>query len=104
MATKETVIAGLILDEHSSFTLHEVCSLCGVRSELILELVGEGIVEPQGRGALDWRFNGLLVKRVQTAVRLQRDLDINLPGVALALELLDRIDQLESSFPRDDFD
>lgn len=104
MVKKDTVVAGLILDEQSVFTLQEVCALCGVKSETILELVGEGIVEPQGHGAVNWRFNGLLVKRVQTAVRLQRDLDVNLPGVALALELLDRIEQLESRLPTGDID
>ena len=36
------------------------------------------------------------VVRVQKAQRLQRDLGVNLPGTALALELLDRIDALEA--------
>jgi len=35
------------------------------------------------------------VKRVRTAVHLQRDLGVNLAGAALALELLDRIAELE---------
>jgi chaperone modulatory protein CbpM len=34
-------------------------------------------------------------RRVRTVVRLQRDLGVNLPGAALALELLDRIDELQ---------
>ena len=33
--------------------------------------------------------------RVEKAQRLQNDLGVNLPGVALALQLLDRIDTLE---------
>ncbi len=33
--------------------------------------------------------------RVEKARRLQNDLGVNLPGVALALQLLDRIDALE---------
>ena len=32
--------------------------------------------------------------RARTALRLQRDLEINLPGVALALELLEELDRL----------
>jgi chaperone modulatory protein CbpM len=32
---------------------------------------------------------------VRTSTRLQQDLGVNLPGVALALELLERIEQLE---------
>jgi chaperone modulatory protein CbpM len=34
------------------------------------------------------------VIRVRRAVRLQRDLELNLPGTALALELIDEIEQL----------
>jgi chaperone modulatory protein CbpM len=34
--------------------------------------------------------------RVQKAHRLQRDLGVNLPGIALALQLLERIDALEA--------
>jgi chaperone modulatory protein CbpM len=34
--------------------------------------------------------------RVQKAQRLHSDLGINLPGVALALQLLDRIETLEA--------
>jgi chaperone modulatory protein CbpM len=34
---------------------------------------------------------------VRTVRRLQRDLGVNLPGAALALELLDRIAELERS-------
>ena len=36
------------------------------------------------------------VVRVEKARRLQDDLGVNLPGVALTLQLLDRIDALES--------
>jgi chaperone modulatory protein CbpM len=35
------------------------------------------------------------VRRVRTVVRLQRDLGVNLPGAALALELLERIEELQ---------
>ena len=35
-------------------------------------------------------------RRARTAIRLQRDLDINLAGAALVLELLDEIDTLRS--------
>jgi chaperone modulatory protein CbpM len=44
--------------------------------------------------AAEWRFSGTALRRARTALRLQRDLEINLPGVALALELLEEIDKL----------
>ena len=44
--------------------------------------------------ALAWRFTGVSVKRAIKATKLQRDLDLNLPGVALALDLIDEIERL----------
>jgi chaperone modulatory protein CbpM len=34
------------------------------------------------------------LRRARTALRLQRDLEINLPGVALALELMEELERL----------
>jgi hypothetical protein len=52
------------------------------------------------RRAWRWRFHIGSVRRVRMVRRLQRDLGVNLPGAALALELLDRIAKLER-FPLD---
>ena len=79
------------LNDELALSLAEVCGLCRVRAEFVLELIDEGIVEPRGRGARGWRFDGYQVVRIQKAVRLQRDLGVNLPGIALALELLDEL-------------
>jgi chaperone modulatory protein CbpM len=62
----------------------------------VLELVEEGVLEPLGPGGPQWRFAATSVVRVRKAQRLQRDLGVNLPGIALALQLLDRIDALEA--------
>lgn len=37
-----------------------------------------------------------MLSRARTAMRLQRDLEINLSGVALALELLDQVNELRT--------
>jgi len=47
-----------------------------------------------------WCFNGISIRRVQTAKRLQHDLGINLAGVALAIELLDEIESLRTRLDR----
>ena len=42
----------------------------------------------------DWKFTSLTIVRVAKARRLERDLDLNLPGLAVVLDLLDQIDDL----------
>jgi len=52
------------------------------------------VLEPQGDTPLDWRFSGDAMRRTRLALRLSRDLDINPPGLALVLDLLDEIARL----------
>jgi chaperone modulatory protein CbpM len=92
-----------LLDEQLRLTLRDMCRVCGVPAEFLAELVDEGIieihVEGSRRGRLPmqrWRFDGIAVVRVQRAVRLQRDLGVNLAGVALALELFDELELLRA--------
>ena len=82
------------LTRASVLSLSEVCRVAGVHAEFVCELVEEGIVSPRGRDIVAWRFDGAAVVRIQKAVRLQRDLGVNLPGIGLALDLLAELDEL----------
>ena len=86
--------ATCILEEQTQLTLIDLCGACAVHAEQIIELVDAGVLEPLGREPAHWRFGGASLKRAHAALRLQRDLEINLAGVALALELLDEIESL----------
>lgn len=86
--------ATCILEEQTQLTLVDLCGACAVHAERIIELVDAGVLEPAGREAAHWRFGGASLHRAHAALRLQRDLEINLAGVALALELLDEIESL----------
>ena len=91
-----SVLEGLVLEEGNSLTLRQLCRVCSVHAECIIELVDEGILEPIGTAAEQYRFHGDSLRRAQKAFRLQRDLGINLAGVALTLDLLEEIEQLRS--------
>jgi chaperone modulatory protein CbpM len=87
-------ISAVLLDESVEFTLAELCSACCVSEDLIVEIVAEGIVEPAGTGPEEWRFTGVALARVQRALRLQHDFGVNVPGAALALDLLEELERL----------
>jgi chaperone modulatory protein CbpM len=76
-----------------TLTVHELAARCGVAHDFIEQLVELGILEWQGADRS--RFAGELTLRVHRCLRLQRDLGVNLEGVAVVLELLDRIERLE---------
>jgi chaperone modulatory protein CbpM len=86
-----------VLDEQVEFSLGDLCEICDLHAEAVIEMVTEGVVAPRGRRPERWRFSGVAVVRVQTALRLQRDLGVNLPGAALALELIEEIEALRAA-------
>ncbi len=93
---KQEILNGLLLDEHNELSLNDLCRACSSSAEWIIELVEEGVLEPIVYQQTQWRFSANSLQRAHTAMRLQRDLSINLAGVALALDLLDEIRTLES--------
>lgn len=84
-----------LLDESAEFSLPELCRICAVERQVVLEIVAEGIVEPRGAAPEAWRFSGLAVARVQRVLTLQREFEVNLAGAALALELFEEIERLK---------
>ena len=95
----DSPLQGEILGQDIILTLEQLCRSCALPKEQILLLIEEGIIEPRtpaGESATDsWQFHWKSLTRVRTSTRLQQDLGVNLAGVALALELLERIDKLE---------
>jgi len=87
-------LGGTVLDQRPIFSLEELCRICGVHAELVFEMVEEGVLSTAGSDPTRWRFRGDAVLRVQKAMRLTRDLRVNWPGVALALDLMDEIERL----------
>ena len=89
-------ISAPILEEQTELTLTEIGRACSVQVDCIVELVAEGVLVPFGREPHRWRFSGLHMRRARVALRLQRDLGVNVAGAALALELLDEVESLRA--------
>ena len=91
---QEGALSGEIVEEYTVLSVDELSRLCAVDKTYIVELVEEGVLSVTEVGAAEWRFSGAALRRARIAMRLQRDLEINLPGVALALELMEQLDRL----------
>lgn len=83
------ILHGVVIEESEALSLFELCQICNVEVEWITALVNEGILEPAGTQSENWFFSGVALRRVQIVRHLQRDLDVNLSGAALVLELLE---------------
>ena len=95
---------GTLLDDDALLDLAAFGRACRLTVVQVETWVAEGVVVPRGGspdGAREaWRFDGAAIRRVRDAHRLQRDLEVNPPGVALALELMDEIAALQSRLRR----
>lgn len=94
------LFSGEIFEDDIELSLADLCRACRLPAERVFELVEEGIVEPHGRDPVHWRFQGVSVRRVRCAQRLQRDLGVNIAGAALALDLLEELDRLRARVRR----
>ena len=75
-------------------TINELSRLCECHYSVTRRLFSIGLIEPLASGGIPL-FDRSVVIRARKALRLKRDLKLNLDAVALVMELLDRIDELE---------
>lgn len=89
------VHTGTIIEE-DGLSIGEFCRACDCHAEWIIGLVEESIIEPYGNEIRSWRFSGASLVRALSAFRLQRDLGVNMAGIALTLDLLEEIENLRT--------
>ena len=96
------------LHERAEVTLEELVELSGLSSELLIELVEHGALEPVESqapassrthtdvGSTEWHFSADCVVAVRTVSRLREDFDLDANALSVALMLIERIHGLES--------
>ena len=101
MNSKNTkLLRGDLIDEDVEMTLAQLCRACEISEAQIIELVEQGIIDPLGPEPAEWRFVSVSLRRVRITRNLQQDLGVNAPGAALALELLEEIEELRARLRR----
>ncbi|WP_423062454.1 chaperone modulator CbpM [Candidiatus Paracoxiella cheracis] len=93
---KVTVIKGVIIERSKPLSFEELCQAVGLRDDLVIEMVEQHLIHPSGHSPEDWQFDDTDLKRAKVAANFYRDLEINLEGIALALDLLEKIEDLQT--------
>ena len=85
-----------------TFSLREICERGECHAEFVIKLVDYGIIAPveDVTEARFWQFDLPALARLRKAQRLQRDLKMNLPGLAMSLELLDEVQAMRREVDR----
>ena len=76
-------------------TLDHLAARAEMHPELVARLVEFGLIQPVATQGTLVLFDCAKVSRLQSIKRLRNDLGINLPGVAVVLDLIERLRDLE---------
>jgi DNA-binding transcriptional MerR regulator len=81
--------------ESEQLTLDGLAACAGVHPTLIEYFVDYGLLEPITRTGTQRLFDTACLARLRMIERLRRDLGANLAGIAVILDLLDRLTTLQ---------
>ena len=84
-----------LIDLDEIIDLNTLAQLSNTEPAFVIELVNHSVIVPIKIENEIHFFECSCITVTKRAARLHRDLEINPPGIALALELIDRIDTLE---------
>lgn len=85
-----------MVDVQVQLTTYEICQVCGLTEELLVEIVEQGIIEPRGETPQEWRFDAELTLLAKKAVRLRQELELDWHATAVILTMLDELEQLRA--------
>lgn len=92
---EKNVLKGIVIEDGNLLTLEEFCMAAHADRTLVIEMVEYQLLTPEGNSPEVWRFDSVSLRRMRIANSFYHDLEVNLPGIALALDLLDKIDDAQ---------
>jgi len=81
-------------------TLEAAAARVGLHPVLVERFVEFGLIEPAERTGEEMRFDAACLRRLLAISRLRADLGVNLHGVAVILDLVDRLAELQRELAR----
>jgi chaperone modulatory protein CbpM len=94
------VLDARLLGDGDWIAATEICQLCRLDLEVVLELGELGVVSPREQRPGEWQLPATALPRLRVVGRLMRDLGVNASGAALAVELLEAQRALERRIRR----
>jgi len=95
MSKPERIVEGSPIEESAWITVTDFCAWLHVDHGWVASLVEAGVIDPRGAAPEAWAFPASDLVRVRAVSRLVRDLDVNLEGAAVIVDLIEERRQLE---------
>ena len=81
--------------EREQVTLDELAARAGRHPTLVQCFIEFGLLEPDERTGPHMLFHVACIARLRMIMRLRRDIGVNLSGIAVILDMLDRLTALQ---------
>jgi DNA-binding transcriptional MerR regulator len=81
--------------EREQVTLDELAARAGLHPTLVQCFLEFGLIEPDERAGTQMLFNVACITRLRMIERLRHDIGVNLSGIAVILNMLDRLTTLQ---------
>jgi chaperone modulatory protein CbpM len=82
-------------ETHLWVGVEAVAQVADLPVTVVIDIVEHGIVEPVGAAPEFWQFDVNMQLSIKKAYQLHRELDVDWPGIALAMALLEQVDALK---------
>lgn len=90
--SKSEVIQGVVLNDDVILSFVEVCHQCQLPEDILMDWIAHGLLGDEISTSVQAaQFNHEMINRIRSASRLHHELEVNIQGVVLVLELLDQI-------------
>ncbi|MFT3741235.1 MAG: chaperone modulator CbpM [Gammaproteobacteria bacterium] len=87
----------IVIDDKSRLTLKEFCFALSTTEDTVAAMVEHAVIHPAGARREEWYFNADCLRRGRIAASFYHELEVNMPGVSLALTLIDEIQALKKA-------
>jgi chaperone modulatory protein CbpM len=89
------LIEAVLLDNRTTYTFVEVCQFCQLTEAELKDWMAHGLLGEEVHESLESiQFNQDMLQRIRTAYRLHNELEINLQGVILVLNLMNELESV----------
>lgn len=83
------------------YVISVAAKLCEMHPQTLRAYERQGLVRPQRSGSQNRMYSNADIERLRQIQRLTRDLGVNLAGVEVILDLLDRLDAMREEMERE---
>ncbi|MCR9192413.1 MAG: chaperone modulator CbpM [Gammaproteobacteria bacterium] len=91
---KRTIVTGILVEDGATVSFFDFCQQYDIPEDVVLDMLEHGLIEDITSPDKHLVFEHEQTQRILSACRLHADLGINSPGVILALELMDELEEL----------